>query len=523
MINKIKNINSQINPKLSKRIVLFFLFIVGMVSNGFAVPPGTLDSAFGTSGIVLRDVSTADDEVFAVTIQPDNKIVTVGYSGTTAEFTVCRFNANGTSDTTFGTNGLVQTSFSIPNSLVNDDSLAYAVALQSDGKILVGGDIGPGLAFGMARYTSNGQLDTSFGNGGKVITNVQNLAGIRGISMQNDGKIIAVGYTKQISDFVVVRYTNNGLLDTSFGGGDGIVITDFFGDTDIATAVKLQSDGKVLVAGSAVDADLLVDFAIARYNIDGSLDTTFNGIGLKTIFTECGPEMSGCGIDALGIQPDGKIAVVGSNDDIYLARFNTDGSQLGGVIPTNVGGSSDKAFSLAIDLVGGIFVAGSTISAGNEDFFVAKYQSSGTLDTTFDDGDGIVTTNLGSNSDIGHAIAFQPNGGIIVGGSKGNFGSKEFAVVRYVGLQPSAANAMISGRVMSSNGLGIRNVRMSLTNAQGGTFYSLTNPFGYYRFEAQAGGTYVITPNSKTNTFTPASRVITLSEDIAGMDFTSSN
>ena len=503
-------------------LMMFWLIFMSLAFTAYAVSPGTLDANFGTSGVALRNISTSNDEILAVAIQSDNKIVAVGYSEGTPVFTITRFNTNGTPDTGFGTGGLVQTSFALPNNnLVDVPSYAYTVAIQSDGKIVVAGDIGFGRAFGLARYTSTGQLDSSFGNGGKVITETQNVSALRQIAIQSDGKIIAVGSTT-VSDFAVVRYTTGGALDTTFGGGDGIAITDFYNEADNATSVKLQSDGKIVVAGGAVEPDFLTTlFAVARYNTNGSLDTSFNGNGLKTVFTECGPDALGCGAETMGIQPDGKIAVAAGNDDIYLARFNADGSQINGVITTNIGGSSDKAYSMAIDSAGAILIAGSTLAKGDENFFVAKYLSSGVLDQSFDNGDGIVITPLGSNSDIGHAIAVQPNAGIIVGGSKGDFGAKEFALVRYLGVQPTAANALITGRIVSANGSGISNVRVALTNGQGTTVYAITSSFGYYSFyDIPVGQTYIITPNSTRYTFTPSSLVITLMDDLTTANFT---
>lgn len=369
----------------------------------FAAPPGTLDTSFGTSGATYRNVSSADDEILALAVQPDNKIVAAGYSESSKQFTIARFNPNGSSDTAFGTGGIAKTSF-------GGDSIARAVAIQSDGKILVGGNMG--VSFTLVRYTATGQMDTTFGNQGVVVTSFGNSAGITGLAVQTDGKIIATGYTDEFGDFALARYLVDGTLDTTFGGGTGKVMTDFSGDTDRPSSVKLQSDGKIVVAGSGVDADLSTGFAIARYNIDGSLDTSFNGGG--TLIT-----VTGCGANALGIQSDGKIVATGSTDDVYLARYNTNGSLdtsfgITGVITTNIGGI-DSAFALTIDLSGSILVGGSTISAGNEDFFVAKYQGNGSLDPAFDNGDGIVITPLGTNSDTAYSVSLQPNGGIILG------------------------------------------------------------------------------------------------------------
>lgn len=489
--------------------LLASLMLSGLAIAVHAVPPGTLDTSFGTAGKVLTNVSSSDDEVYAIAIQSDNKIITVGYSEKPQQFTIARYNANGTLDSTFGTGGIVKTAFS-------ERAYAYSVAIQSDGKIVVGGD--GGYAFGLARYTSSGALDSTFGTGGKVTTTIGGESAIRSIAIQSDGKIVAAGYTEQFGDFVVARYTSAGALDTTFGGGDGISINDFYGDDEKISAMKLQSDGKIVVAGYVYDLDLALNFALARYNSDGSLDTSFDGDGLVTTLHECL-----CEFKAVGIQPDGKIVATGSGEDVYLARYNTDGSLIGSVISTNVGGSSDTSRGLTTDYLGNILVTGSTISSGNENFFVAKYLSNGTLDATFDSGDGIVTTDLGSNSDIGYAVAIQPNGGIIVAGSYGDFNSKQFGTIRYVGVAPTAANVTVTGRITKSNGSGISGVTVGLTNSLGVTTYALTSSMGYYTFyDVPVGQTYIVTPSSTRYTFNPTNRIISVMDELADVDFAGS-
>lgn len=493
-------------------VITLFLALTGAVS----AQPGALDTTFGTGGAATTNVSTSDDEILATAIQSDNKIVTVGYSGKPAEFTIVRYNTNGSLDTTFGTNGIVKTTF-------NDISFARAVAIQSDGKIVVGGVAES--KFALARYTTSGQLDSGFGSQGKVLTSVGTTSSINEIAIQSDGKIVAAGYTEKLGDFAVARYTTAGALDTTFGGGDGITITDFFGDDDRAESVKLQADGKILLAGSSVDGDLFTNFALARYNTDGSLDTNFGSAGIVATVTNCGANAGGCNANDLEVQSDGKIVITGSLDDIYLIRYTASGSLdttfgSNGVVATNIGGNYDNAYELVIDAAGRILVSGSTISNGNEDMVVAKYLSTGVLDTSFDNGDGIVTITLGSNSDIAYSISLQSGGGIIVSGSKGDFGSKEFATARLIGVQPTAANATISGMITKSTGGGASQVRVSLIDGMGNTSYAITNSFGYYSFtNVPVGQTYILIANHKFYTFTPSSRVINLMEDFTMANF----
>lgn len=499
------------NIKSHIEILLYSISLVILLAgltNTASAQPGVLDTSFGSGGIVTTNVSTSDDQILATAIQSDNKIVTAGYSEKPALFTVARYNTNGTLDSTFGTGGIVKTSF-------NNSGFARAIIIQSDGKIIVGGDAEN--KFALVRYTSTGQLDTNFGSQGKVLTTIGNVSAIYGLSVQSDGKIIAAGFTEKLADFAIVRYTSNGGLDTAFGGGDGIVTTDFANDDDRATSIKLQSDGRILVAGSSVDLDLNTTFALTRYNTDGTLDENFNGSGKVTTVTSCGAE-------ALGIQSDGKIVVTGAFDDIYLARYTTSGDLdttfgSGGIVTTNIGGNYDNAYDLVIDAAGKILVAGSTVSSGNEDMIVARYQSNGSLDASFDNGDGIAIISLSSQSDIANSIALQSNGGIIAGGSKGEFGAKEFATIKLIGYQPTAADAVISGRV-TSGPKGVSQVRVALTNNQGNTIYAMTNFLGYYYFyNQQVGQTYILSAHHNLYSFTPSSLAVNLTGDYSSANF----
>ncbi len=509
------NLIEKIIPRGRRRLAMFMTFLAVFISftlTAYAQSQGTLDSTFGTGGLVSTNVSTSDDEILAIAVQPDNQIIVVGYSEKPAQFTIARYTAAGVLDTSFGTGGIVKTAFS-------GAAFARGVAIQSDGKIVVCGEAGQ--IFALARYTTSGQLDTSFGTSGKVLTPIGSSSGANSLAIQLDGKIVAAGYSEKIGDFAVVRYASDGSLDSTFGGGDGIVTTDFYSDNDRANAIKLQSNGKIVVAGSAVDFDLFNNFAIARYNSDGSLDTGFNSSGKVTTQTDCGA-------NALALQLDGKIVVAGSTGNILVARYTTGGVldtsfDSDGLVSTDIGGNTDSAAGLAIDPnMGGIILAGTTESAGNQDFAVIKYSSNGALDTTFDNQDGIVTTSFGTNGDTGLAVGIQPNGKLVVGGSKGNFGAKDFAVARYQGFPgPTAALVSISGRIFTSDGTGVRNVSVTLSGMSGVIGSVRTSSFGYYTFEdVPVGETYIIQPISRRYSFAPSALVINLMDEYTGADFT---
>ena len=302
---------------------------------------GSLDTSFGGTGIVLTPVGNSHDLATSVAIQADGKIVVAG--GTGSSLAVVRYNPNGTLDTSFNGTGKVITSAS---------SGAGDLAIQSDGKIVVAG----GNA--LIRYNTNGSLDTSFNGTGIVITQSSGIAS--SVAIQSDGKIVAAGGSQ--NSFAVVRYNTDGLLDTSFNG-TGIVTTPVGNSGSGAEELAIQPDGKIVAAGYAVGANL--DFAFVRYNPNGSLDTTFGGTG--KVVTPVGDSVDYA--NSLAIQADGKIVAAGyssnnSGSDFAVARLNPNGSldtSFGGTgkVITQMTNGNDFASSVAIQPDGKIVVAGS--------------------------------------------------------------------------------------------------------------------------------------------------------------------
>jgi len=338
--------------------------------------------------------------------------------------------ADGDLDTSFGGDGKVTTNFG------SDSSVGYAVAIQSDGKIVVAGysDNGSGHDFALVRYNTDGSLDTSFDGDGRVTTNADSTGYEPGnaIAIQSDGKIVVAGdfYNGSIYDFAVVRYNTDGSLDISFDG-DGMVTTDINSSYDKSHAVAIQADGKIVVAGFSIDQ--INDFAVVRYNIDGSLDTSFDDDGMVTTNFNNGSQ----GND-IAIQPDGKIVVVGyftdpASPDFALVRYNTNGSldtsfDGDGMVTTALSIHDDDGYDVAIQPDGKIVVAGWSDTDSGPNFALVRYKTNGSLDTSFD-GDGIVTTDFGSYCK-GRALSIQPDGKIVVAGTSYGL-SAAFAVARY--------------------------------------------------------------------------------------------
>jgi uncharacterized delta-60 repeat protein len=244
-------------------------------------------------------------------------------------------------------------------------------------------DAPDGGDFALARYNADGSLDTTFGTGGKVTTGFGafSIDVAFGVALQPNGKIVVAGYTAAsdvVADFAVARYNADGSLDTSFGTG-GKVTTDF-GGFDLAPAVALQPDGKIVVAGWTEDIFFAgADFAVARYNPDGRLDAGF-GTGGK-VTTSFGA--FGCAT-GVALQPNGKIVVAGNTtdavggEDFALARYNANGGLdagfgTGGKVTTDFGGD-DFANGVALQPDGKIVVAGATFLTTDYDFAVARYQ-----------------------------------------------------------------------------------------------------------------------------------------------------
>jgi uncharacterized delta-60 repeat protein len=272
---------------------------------------GSLDTSFGRKGIASATFNKAVGTVniSAVVIQPNGQIVAFGDNG--SGFALARYNANGSLDTSFGSGGTVYTAISTTSS--------EALALQADGKLVAVGDTASGgsRVWELARYNANGTLDTNFGNKGFVSTALSGSDHTTGVAVYpnagtaNDGKIVAVGFGDQAGfQWEVARYTTNGSLDSTFGTGGEIVTAP--GE---ARAVALAADGKVVVSGtSSPNANFTsASSMLARYNADGTPDSTFGTGGVVT--TRIGAGSIGCGV------------VVESNGDIAVAEQSYNGSK----------------------------------------------------------------------------------------------------------------------------------------------------------------------------------------------------
>jgi len=429
-------------------------------------PDGGPDPSFGEGGQVVTDFAGLIDGAFALALEPDGRILAAGYATVAPaaggrNFALARYLPDGSLDPTFGTGGRVTTDF-------GGLDVAQAVTIQSDGRIVAAGYTSSGgmTRIALARYLPSGTLDPAFGTGGRVVTDLSGDNEIASaVAVQTDGGIVVAGRAGTIAsgslDFVLLRYLASGALDPAFGTG-GVVTTDFAGLNDSARDLLLLPDGRIVAGGVArPSSDANPDFALVRYFPSGALDPTF-GTGGKVTTDFDG---AGDAISALGLLPDGRIAaaglarVPGTNrprfaQAQYLASGALDPSfGVGGKAVTDVG-EEEEVYALVVLPDGKRVVAGGRRGAtfGDYGFVVAQHLPDGSLDPTFG-GPGWVTTAIGASLDEANALVIQPDGKLVAAGftvAGGNWAG--FALARYLPDGSLDAAFGTGGRVVTSVG-----------------------------------------------------------------------
>ena len=424
--------------------------------DGKIIIAGANNTGTGLSGLARLDADGLPDSTFgvnaflatsfkpvSVAIQADGKIVLACIS-TTPGFLVARFTINGSPDNSFNGTGQAFTDFvyKVPPDRGGIDSTeirtgtANCIIIQKDGKIVVGGSAMTtlmGNEFAVARFNTNGGIDNSFDADGKQTTLVGNANNTAySIALQGDGKIVLAGYTSfaGVNRFAVTRYNTNGSLDNSFNGS-GIQIVNLSSDMQIGNSVAVQKNEKIVVAGYTFNGSNN-DFAVVRFNIDGSLDNTLDTDGiLITDIQNASDDYAG----SVALQNDDKIIVAGysslNNNAVFaLVRYNPDGSfdntfDVDGKLVGNYNQGNTSLNATVIQADGKVLIAGTTWNGTNFDFAIARLNSNGSLDNTFSD-DGKQVTDFGLD-DEGVSLIVQPDGKTIVGGSSDN----KFAIARY--------------------------------------------------------------------------------------------
>jgi uncharacterized delta-60 repeat protein len=402
--------------------------------------PGDLDPTFGSSGKRLTAFSRSV-ELYSVALQPDGKIVAAGTIGDeeTGDFALARYRPDGTLDRSFSRDGKVIVAFG-PGS-----DQAHAVAVQPDGRIVAVGYVQSGSDYDLAlvRFLPNGRLDRTFDGDGKVRTSVADYAIAHAVALQPDGKIV-VGATVRDApfSFAAFRYRPNGSLDSGFGpAGNGRVVTSFGPGTSGVAAVILQPDRKIVLAGGA-DVGGNRDFALARYFPNGALDVGFGSGGKVT--TPIGAATFEYAT-SVALQADSKIVAAGETqggeNSFALVRYTASGVPdpsfgTDGKVTTSLAPGYDTAGGVAVQPNGMILAAGYTVLAPGR-FGIVRYTTAGTLDPSFGTG-GIVTPTLGPGSSTAKAIDVRPDGRILVGGyASGTTGFSSFALAQILGAYPT--------------------------------------------------------------------------------------
>jgi uncharacterized delta-60 repeat protein len=436
------------------------LFIGWYATNSTAQTCGPLDASFGNGGKTIGLTTTGNGypDSKNIIVQADNKIVQVINisDGNNSQSGLLRYNSDGQLDPSFGTNGKVTTVIGLGN------SFSWAGSLQPDGKIVVvGSAVYAGYASGFAvlRYNTNGSLDNSFGGGGKVITPIgTNYDYATALTIQQDGKIVVVGKSMDsywTGAFAMVRYNSNGSIDSTFAQNGrtifhlGPFIEDiggyYFGRyaDETATAVSLQTDGRIVVAGNSYTVQGCYDyyggiycnsaFAMVRYNSNGTVDSSFGNNGkVKDSSTLLS-------VTSMALQPDDKIVVTGTgySNGFITKKFNSNGSidngfgNFGTVISQIIGPTvyySSSAISLG---AGGKVIVAGTLSIDNlSQFAILRYTDNGIPDSSFN-GNGTVFFRIGQSGsyDALASVALQGNK-IVAGGNSRDNNNSSVVVVR---------------------------------------------------------------------------------------------
>ncbi len=417
---------------------------------------GCLDTTFGGSGIALTNtegglynVANSSDQAVTPLLQPDGKIVAVGYdknggSTTGVDFTVVRYNSDGTLDTTFGNAGIAR------DAITTGDDQAEAGALQPDGKILVAGWGANESYMAIARFNPNGTLDNTFGSGGNVLISFVNNpkigANATAVVLQGDGKILLGGSGSGAGLWTIVRLNTNGAIDTSFGN-QGVVSLKLGGGVRGLTTQMISSgavtEQRILVTGGS---------QVTRLTSTGGLDISFGPNLDGTASTTCNSPWS------IAVDAANNIVVAGTASDpgdyyalnFALSRFTPDGipdTTFGDPVPgsfkrtgfTTVDffNANDRVRGLAIQSDGKLLVSGNAegpnVATTYQIYFaLARFNPDGTLDGSFGTG-GVVATDYGSpaGNDFGWAVALQADGKIVMAGAAAANNTMNFAVARY--------------------------------------------------------------------------------------------
>ena len=398
----------------------FFGLILCLIGLSLTVSAASsfLDLSFGSDGKVVSSPDGSEQtSASGMALQADGKIVMVGggaHSGTDKlGFIVVRYNADGSLDTTFGNNGLTVTTFG------TDSARAASVDIQPDGKIVVGGKVSsvvnndPVDDFGIARFNSDGSLDTTFDGDGKATVSFHPeviefvFENLNTLKIAPDGKIVVAGQLRFFPDrgkFGIARLNADGSLDTAFGTS-GRVVSDRSGFSELNDLTVLP-DGSMVAVGRGFGNDARI---AEKYNVSGGLEWRYVRVDGQSI---------NAGFYGVAAQADGKLVAVGIRlNRVFAIRLNADGtedSSFNTATVTPGGLASAVAIQADGKIVANFNPDNSSYDYGNS-FNLIRYNADGTLDSGFGVG-GKLYIDLTSGFDFGKKILIQPDAKILVGG-----------------------------------------------------------------------------------------------------------
>jgi uncharacterized delta-60 repeat protein len=434
------NINLSKTSIMKKNIIFIFAAFIALCSSLKSQPAGTLDLTFNATGKVVYDKDKTD-LYQDVKVQPDGKIVAVGTSYTptySSVIEVTRYLADGSFDPAFGTGGHFNYSMGV-------ETGAYKCIIKENGKILICGYTTDYATYGLLilQLNEEGTPDPDFGSNGVVVAETSPAEkNAYAMALQDDNKILLAGYSVN-SDYrnapMVLRFTESGVLDTSFGT-DGIAtipITEI--DNDFS-AVSVQSDGKIIAAGHISNGLSWFSLLVARFDDNGQLDPTYGTGGVINL------NLGNVDDEFFDMQltSDDEAILAGftvSQSDLYyhlllmkfdasgypVLSFGLDGYTIYGDVPYTFGDA------LVLQPDGKILVAGCTgdLTPANNDWAVWRFNSDGNLDNSFGTS-GIVTTDFFGKSDEALGIALHADKIVVAGKTRNATDYLDFAVARYM-------------------------------------------------------------------------------------------
>ncbi len=421
-----------INPKIILCLTILILI--------FKVNPGSaqdfFDDSFGNNGMYTSTVDARDNGFWSLSVQKDNKIIVTGWAYTDEEspsdINIQRLFENGSIDSAFNSSGL----FGVGNGTWED---AYASAIQSDGKILIGGRYFNGTSwdFIIIRFKEDGSIDSSFNLKGYFTKDFFGRDDrCFSIDIQVDGKIVACGFAENFNwDFAIIRLNPDGTIDSAFGN-NGSKVINIGSYNDVAFSLKVQYDGKIIVCGWSYIFGSW-DFSLVRLNSDGSLDNSFASTGIVT--TDYNHLYNTA--HSVTVQSDGKYIAAGytfkpgfPDSDIMLVRYNTDGSvdrTFGndGILLIDHDSADDFAWVIKTDNYDKILVGGIVTLNGTKNLFVTRLNSDGSADISFGDRGILVYKIFGYDEEV-RDLLIQPDGKILLAGYYSDRKVKKGFVVR---------------------------------------------------------------------------------------------